>query len=140
MQSFIKREESAWKSLPKMQAADRGYFSTDYRTKDKSGQCVPVSEKHQYGFSSAYLRSQQRFRWNRLRRCWRKVGGRTVLVRDEEHIFKDGITEESAAAFGEYVSRQIAAGSNMRAGAEYREASGKGADKTGSFTDGGQAE
>ena len=45
---------------------------------------------------------------------------RAVLVRDEEHILKDGITEESAAAFGEYVSGQIATGSNMRAGAEYR--------------------
>lgn len=46
--------------------------------------------------------------------------GRAVLVRDTEGILKDGITEDTAKAFGEYVSGQIVTGSNMRAGAEYR--------------------
>ncbi len=46
--------------------------------------------------------------------------GRAVVVGDTEGILKNGITEETAKAFGEYVSGQIVTGSNMRAGAEYR--------------------
>ena len=43
-----------------------------------------------------------------------------VCIRDEEGILSRGITEESAAAFGEYVMNQIKTGSNMRASGEYR--------------------
>lgn len=46
--------------------------------------------------------------------------GRAVLVRDENGILKNGITEETASIFGTYVSEQIVTGSNMRAGAKYR--------------------
>ena len=51
------------------------------------------------------------------------VGARpmpAVCIRDEEGILSQGITEESAAAFGEYVMNQIKTGSNMRASGEYR--------------------
>jgi CO/xanthine dehydrogenase FAD-binding subunit len=45
---------------------------------------------------------------------------RAVCLRDEEGILKDGVTHESAKAFGDYVCKTVKTGSNMRAGAEYR--------------------
>lgn len=45
---------------------------------------------------------------------------RAVVVEDEKGILLNGITEESAKAFGEYVSSVLSFGSNMRASAEYR--------------------
>lgn len=45
---------------------------------------------------------------------------RAVVVEDEKGILADGITEETAKAFGEYVSSVLSFGSNMRASAEYR--------------------
>ncbi len=46
--------------------------------------------------------------------------GRAVLIRDAKGMLKNGITEATARAFGEYVSGQIVTGSNMRASAGYR--------------------
>jgi CO/xanthine dehydrogenase FAD-binding subunit len=45
---------------------------------------------------------------------------RAVMVQDEKGILAEGITEEAAKAFGEYVASQVTFGSNMRASAEYR--------------------
>jgi CO/xanthine dehydrogenase FAD-binding subunit len=45
---------------------------------------------------------------------------RAVCLRDEEGILKDGVTHESAKAFGDYECKTVKTGSNMRAGAEYR--------------------
>ncbi|MDY3918040.1 MAG: hypothetical protein SOZ59_03420, partial [Candidatus Limivivens sp.] len=45
---------------------------------------------------------------------------RAMVIRDTEGILKEGITGESAAAFGTYVKEHTPTGSNMRAGAEYR--------------------
>lgn len=45
---------------------------------------------------------------------------RAVVVEDEEGILANGITEQSAKRFGEYVSSVVSFGSNMRASAEYR--------------------
>lgn len=46
--------------------------------------------------------------------------GRAVLTEDREGILKGRITEEKAAAFGEYVSKQVPTGSNLRGSAQYR--------------------
>ena len=45
---------------------------------------------------------------------------RAVYTTDLTGILKDGITQETAAAFGKWVSEQIATGSNLRASADYR--------------------
>ena len=47
--------------------------------------------------------------------------GRAVIFEDETGILSRGITEKSARAFGEDVARRAVFGSNMRAGAEYRQ-------------------
>ena len=47
--------------------------------------------------------------------------GRAQLYRDENHILAEGITEESAAAFGEDLARRAEFGSNLRGSAEYRQ-------------------
>ena len=46
--------------------------------------------------------------------------GRAVKVADEKGILADGITEESAKAFGEYAAEQVGYSSNIRGSAEYR--------------------
>lgn len=43
-----------------------------------------------------------------------------AIVRDTAGLLKDGITPESAAAFGARASEELAFGSNSRAGADYR--------------------
>ncbi|MDD5931096.1 MAG: FAD binding domain-containing protein [Oscillospiraceae bacterium] len=51
------------------------------------------------------------------------VGARPAIAqvfRDETGILKNGVTEESAAAFGAWVAEQADFGSNSRAGGEYR--------------------
>ena len=45
---------------------------------------------------------------------------RAVIVEDEQGILSNGITEETAKAFGGYVASAVSFGSNMRASAEYR--------------------
>ena len=45
---------------------------------------------------------------------------RAVLLRDERGILRNGITEESARAFGEDVAARTAFGSNLRCSADYR--------------------
>ena len=45
---------------------------------------------------------------------------RAAYTTDLTDILKDGITPETAAAFGKWVSEQIATGSNVRASADYR--------------------
>lgn len=45
---------------------------------------------------------------------------RAVMVEDTEGILQDGVTEESAAAFGAYAAGQLTFGSNLRGSAEYR--------------------
>lgn len=45
---------------------------------------------------------------------------RAAYTADLTGILKDGITPEAAAAFGKWVSEQFAAGSNVRASADYR--------------------
>lgn len=45
---------------------------------------------------------------------------KAILIRDEEQILKEGITEASARAFGQYVSEHVRTGSNMRGSKEYR--------------------
>lgn len=45
---------------------------------------------------------------------------RAVCFYDQEHILTQGITEESATAFGNYISAQIETGSNIRGSKEYR--------------------
>ena len=46
--------------------------------------------------------------------------GRAKLCRDEEGILKNGVTEESAAAFAAYAAEKIPTGSNVRGSAAYR--------------------
>lgn len=46
--------------------------------------------------------------------------GRALVIRDAPGILRDGITEESARAFGAYVARQTPTGSNLRGSAAYR--------------------
>lgn len=51
------------------------------------------------------------------------VGARphkATLVRDQEGILSQGVNQESAQKFGEYVSQQLNFGSNMRGSAQYR--------------------
>ncbi len=51
------------------------------------------------------------------------VGARpmkAVCLRDEQGILKDGITPESARAFGRYVKENVKTGSNLRGSGEYR--------------------
>jgi CO/xanthine dehydrogenase FAD-binding subunit len=45
---------------------------------------------------------------------------KSVCFRDENGILRDGITEETAKAFGEYVKEHVETGSNMRGSKEYR--------------------
>lgn len=45
---------------------------------------------------------------------------RAACVTDATEILKEGITPETAAAFGAWVSEQVATGSNVRASADYR--------------------
>ena len=45
---------------------------------------------------------------------------RAAYTADLTDMLKDGITPETAAAFGKWVSEQIATGSNVRASADYR--------------------
>ena len=45
---------------------------------------------------------------------------RAAAVEDQTGILKGGITEKSARAFGDYVSKQVRTGSNMRGSKEYR--------------------
>lgn len=52
------------------------------------------------------------------------LGGRpstAALYRDEKNILSGGITEESAAAFGEDLSKRAGFGTNLRGSAEYRQ-------------------
>ena len=46
--------------------------------------------------------------------------GRAVVLRDRLGLLSDGITEESAAAFGDFAANNVTTGSNLRASAEYR--------------------
>ena len=51
------------------------------------------------------------------------VGARpraAAMVRDTAGLLKNGITPESAAAFGEQAAKELTFGSNSRAGADYR--------------------
>ena len=43
-----------------------------------------------------------------------------VCLRDENGILRDGITQESAVAFGNYIKENIVTGSNMRGSSGYR--------------------
>ncbi len=43
-----------------------------------------------------------------------------VALTDETGILKDGVTEETAAAFGAYVAENVVFGKDIRCGAEYR--------------------
>ena len=45
---------------------------------------------------------------------------RAVVIKGDQGILQDGITQENAKAFAKYVQSQVVTGSNMRAGAEYR--------------------
>lgn len=45
---------------------------------------------------------------------------RAVVLRDEMNLLANGITEESAAVFADFVAKNVTTGSNLRAGAEYR--------------------
>lgn len=47
--------------------------------------------------------------------------GIAKIFKDEKEILKEGITEETADAFGKDVSKRADFGSNVRAGSEYRE-------------------
>ncbi len=47
--------------------------------------------------------------------------GVAVTFADDEGILKNGITAESAAAFGTYVAEKAEFGSNIRGGADYRQ-------------------
>ena len=46
--------------------------------------------------------------------------GKAVVVHDETGLLKEGITPESARAFGEYAAKTVPTGTNSRAGAGYR--------------------
>ncbi|MBE6932306.1 MAG: xanthine dehydrogenase [Ruminococcaceae bacterium] len=46
--------------------------------------------------------------------------GRAMVLRDDLGLLKHGISEESAAAFAEFAAKKVPTGSNLRAGAEYR--------------------
>jgi len=45
---------------------------------------------------------------------------RAVCLYDTNDLLKDGITQESAEKFGEFIKSQIITGSNMRGSEEYR--------------------
>jgi CO/xanthine dehydrogenase FAD-binding subunit len=45
---------------------------------------------------------------------------RAVCIKDENSILQNGINKESAKEFGDYVSRTVETGSNLRASGEYR--------------------
>ncbi|MGM9550340.1 MAG: FAD binding domain-containing protein [Faecousia sp.] len=45
---------------------------------------------------------------------------RAVVIRDEENLLCGSITEQSAAAFAEYVAQHVSTGSNLRGSAAYR--------------------
>ncbi len=47
--------------------------------------------------------------------------GKAVVFSDADGILKDGITKESAAAFGAYIAEKTSFESNLRGSAEYRE-------------------
>lgn len=47
---------------------------------------------------------------------------RAVVLRDEEGVLADGITEETAVAFADYAAAHITVSGNMWGGAEYRAA------------------
>ena len=57
---------------------------------------------------------------------WRIVVGsrpaRAVVLRDEQGLLADGITEESAAAFADYAAGAVTVSGNMWGSAEYRRA------------------
>jgi CO/xanthine dehydrogenase FAD-binding subunit len=55
-----------------------------------------------------------------VRTCIGARPHRAVCIYDENGILKNGITLESAKAFGEYVGKTVATGSNLRASGEYR--------------------
>jgi CO/xanthine dehydrogenase FAD-binding subunit len=55
-----------------------------------------------------------------VRTCIGARPHRAVCIYDENGILKNGITKESAKAFGDYVSENIVTGSNLRASGEYR--------------------
>ena len=46
--------------------------------------------------------------------------GRAMVIRDEQGLLKDGITETSAGAFAAYAAEQVPTGSNLRGSAAYR--------------------
>lgn len=46
--------------------------------------------------------------------------GAAVLIRDEERLLADGLSEESMRSFAAYVSGKTETGTNMRGGKEYR--------------------
>lgn len=45
---------------------------------------------------------------------------RAMVIRDEEGLLAQGITQERAQAFGEYVAQHVPTGGNLRGSAEYR--------------------
>jgi CO/xanthine dehydrogenase FAD-binding subunit len=55
-----------------------------------------------------------------LRCCIGARPMRAVCVRDEENLLANGITGESAKAFGDYVKAHVKTSSNLRGSAEYR--------------------
>lgn len=55
-----------------------------------------------------------------IRCCIGARPGKAVCLKDENGILRDGITAESAKAFGDYVKETVVTGSNMRASGEYR--------------------
>ena len=46
--------------------------------------------------------------------------GKAVVVRDEQGLLKNGLTPESAKAFGDYAAETVPTGTNSRGSAEYR--------------------
>jgi CO/xanthine dehydrogenase FAD-binding subunit len=56
----------------------------------------------------------------KVRTCIGARPHRAVCIYDENGILKNGITLESARAFGEYVGKTVVTGSNLRASGEYR--------------------
>lgn len=46
--------------------------------------------------------------------------GRAMLLRDEQGLLADGISEASAKAFADYISSAVTTGSNLRGSAAYR--------------------
>lgn len=47
--------------------------------------------------------------------------GKAVLIPDSDNLLAEGITSDSAKAFGEFVAASIVTGSNMRGSAKYRQ-------------------